>query len=462
MIRKTTHIIPVLLAVIFSGQSVAAVSETEAQRLKGPELTPMGAEAAGNKDGTIPAYKGEGLSAPAGFGSDSSDPYKRPDPFANEKPLYTITAKNAAQYADKLDGMLEMFKRYPDFRMDIYPTHRTVTYNKTVIENTLKNATDCKGKNGDLQLEGCWGGLAFPIPANGAQAMWDHLTNYRGFAWGGYTNSYVVSANGSSYLVGGNKVAEQSPYYDPKATAPAMGKTIYWAFRDDTDAPSSRNGEKLVLIDPLDVLDVGRRAYQYFPGLRRVKLAPSLAYDTPSPAAGGAATMDDSSVFLGALDRYDWKLVGKKEKYIMYNNFKLTDHTSCDDKKLLTKDFANPDCVRWELHRVWVVEGKLKPGYRHIYARRMFYWDEDSFGAGLSENYDAAGKLYRVVTALSVPYYVSEGGGMLAEDTFNYDLQTGVWSAQGSLSNVGAGIVHQKPKSMDFFSPETMAGEGVR
>ena len=464
MIHVAKHFIPAALAT-FAGLSIAAVTAEEAKQLNGPSLTAWGAEKAGNKDGTIPAYTGEGLEAPAGFGSDPKDPHKRPDPFANEKPLFSITAQNVAQYADKLDGMTEMFKVYPNFRMDVYPSHRTVVYPKYVLDNTAKNATACKGADNDTRLEGCFGGFAFPIPQNGAQVMWNKLTTFRGFAWSGFSNSYVVASNGSVSLVAGNKVWEQSHYYDPKATAPATGKTLYWAFRMNTESPARRAGERLVLLDPLDVLNVGRRAYQYIPGQRRVKLAPDLAYDTPSPSGGGAATMDDASVFLGAVDRYEWKLVGKKEKLIMYNNFKLTDRT-CPDAKLLTKNFANPDCVRWELHRVWVVEGKLKPGLRHVYPRRVFYWDEDAPAVGLSENYDGANKLYRVVSAVTWPYWKNEGGGggagAASDGTLNFDLQTGVWSAQGIYGEVGAGIGPTAPQPENFFSPEVLAGEGIR
>ena len=451
-----------MLGVLSAVNVSAAVSPEEAKQLDGPVLTPIGAERAGNKDGTIPAYTGDGLKAPPGFGSDSKDPYKRMDPFANEKPMFSITAQNAAQYADKLDGLVDMFKVHPNFRMDIYPTHRTAMYNKTVLDNTLKNATSCKGVDNDLKLEGCWGGFAFPIPKNGAQVMWNHLTSYRGVAWGGYSNGFVIANDGTVSSVGTNRFWQQSKYFDPKATAPSTGKTLYWMVRVDTEGPARRVGEKLVLLDPLDVLNVGRRAYQYIPGQRRVKLAPDLAYDTPSPFGGGAATMDDAQVFLGALNRYDWKLIGKKEKYIMYNSFKLTDHGACNGSIIYKKNFANPDCVRWELHRVWAVEGKIKPGYRHIYPRRVFYWDEDNYAAGLSENYDAANKLYRVVTALAFPFWASEGGGVSGDGTYNYDLQSGVWSAQGSWSENGCGEAQQEPHNDAFFSPEVLAGEGIR
>jgi hypothetical protein len=463
MICKTKHLVAALAAA-FAGVSIAAVSADEAKQLGGPTLTTFGAEKAGNKEGTIPPYTGEGIKQPAGFGKDPKNPYARPDPLAGEKPLFSITAQNAAQYADKLDGMAEIFKTYPNYRMDVYKTHRSVVFPKYVLDNTVKNATDCKGQDDDTRLDGCWGGLPFPIPKNGAQAMWNHLATFRGHAWEGYSNSYVVAANGTSSNVGGNRLWQQSPFYDPKATSPATGKTVYSQIRIDSDAPSRKAGEKLVIIDPLDSVGVGRRAYQYIPGQRRVKLAPDLAYDTPAPMAGGSATMDDAIAFLGALDRFEFKLVGKKEKFIMYNNFKLNDHANCSDQKILsTKNFPNPDCVRWELHRVWVVEAKLKPGFRHIYSRRMMYWDEDGFSAGVGENYDAANKLYRVVSVISFPYFVEEGGGFFGEGTLNVDLQTGVWSAMGLYGSPGAGVARsQQPKPESFFSPEVMAGEGVR
>jgi Protein of unknown function (DUF1329) len=448
-----------VVAAASAGCAMAAVSAEEAKAL-GTTLTYIGAQKEGNKEGTIPAFTGEGVKPPANY--DPKEPFRRPDPFANEKPLFSITAQNAAQYADKLDAMVEMFKVYPNFRMDVYPSHRTGIYPKAVVENTFKNATSCKGTDGDIRIEGCWGGFAFPIPKNGAQVMWNHLTNYESFAWGGYSDSWVIANNGTASLIGGNLFWQQSKYFDPSNTAPSKGNTTYWEVRVDSVAPARRVGEKLVLIDPLDVLTFGRRAYQYIPGQRRVKLAPDLAYDTPSPNAGGAATMDDAKTFLGSIDRYDWKLMGKKEKYIMYNNFKATEHTTCTNAVINTKNFANPDCVRWELHRVWVVQATIKPGYRHIYPKRTFYWDEDGYAAGLSENYDAGGKLYRVVSSVAFPFYSTEGGGTSGDGTFNYDLQTGVWSSQGSWADKGAGLAPQTPHTDIFYASETLAGEGIR
>ena len=450
------------LAALFgsAGSALAAVSADEAKQLGGSVLTAIGAEKAGNKEGTIPAYTGEGIHQPAGFDPKT---YTRPDVYASEKPLFTITAQNAAQYADKLDGMIELFKKYPNFRMNVYPTHRTSVIPKWVQDNTIKNATACKGSDNDQKLDGCYGGYAFPIPKNGTQVMWNHQTCYEAFSWTGYSNGFLVASNGNVTLVSGDDYWQQSEYYNPANTQPSNSKTIYWAVRVDAIAPARKVGEKLVLLDPLDTIGSTRRAWQYVPGQRRVKLAPDLAYDTPSPTGGGVVTMDDGKVFIGALDRYNWKNLGKKEKFIQFNQFKTTAHdAACSKEAVTTPSFPNPDCMRWELHRVWHVEGKLKEGYRHIYVKRDFFWDEDNYAAGLSENYDASTKLYRVVSSQAYPFYVEEGGGTAGDGTVSYDLVTGAWMIQGSDFVNGAGKKPNPGKDWKWFSPEALSSEGIR
>src|SRR5438874_1829629 len=76
--------------------------------LKDGTLTPYGAERAGNKDKTIPGWEGKAVATPP----DAS--FKRPDPFAGEKPRLTITAANMAQFADKLsDGTRALLSKNP-------------------------------------------------------------------------------------------------------------------------------------------------------------------------------------------------------------------------------------------------------------------------------------------------------------------------------------------------------------
>ena len=444
---------------VFSGGVLAAVSAEEAKQLGGPVLTEFGAERAGNKEGTIPAYKAELIKPPAGWDVRK---HGYPDPW-NEKPLFSITAQNAAQYADKLDAMILLFKKYPNYRMDIYPTHRTAYYPKAVLDNTAKNATACKGADDDLKLDGCYGGILFPIPKTGRQEMWNHELTYS--SWAAETDglqTWVIPPAGTPALQSVLNIYTRWDLFNPATMgAPLKPGQLYYIPRVDFTGPARQVGNKLLLAYSIDTIGIGSRIYSYIPGQRRVKLAPDLAYDTPSPASGGASTMDEQSGYLGALDRYDFKLLGKKEKFIMYNNFVMTDPRACPDSKLVsTKNFPNPDCVRWELHRVWKVEGKLLPGFRHIYPRRVLYWDEDTHGAGSYESYDASGNLYRVGNTVAYPFF--DVGGVNSQSSMQMDLITGIWAASGSMGAEG-GAWHPAPaRDPRFYTPEALAGEGIR
>ena len=154
--------------------------------------------------------------------------------------------------------------------------------------------------------------------------------------------------------------------------------------------------------------------------------------------------MDDTTGFAGALDRFDFKLIGKKEKFIYYDNFQMFNQKTCSTEKLhSTKGFPNPDCVRWELHRVWVVEAMVKHGFRHAYPKRIFYWDEDTFGAGMSENYDADGKLYRSTISGFFPFYEALGG--YSYYYFHLDLKTGagLHRAMAAAPSAVSGLYHR-------------------
>ena len=228
--------------------------------------------------------------------------------------------------------------------------------------------------------------------------------------------------------------------------------------------PARRVGEKLLVIDGIDPINPGRRAYQYIPGQRRVKLAPDLAYDTPSPVSGGGSTMDEQKLFFGPQDRFDFKLIGKKEVFMLYNNFKMKDYSVCPDERVHTKNFANPHCVRWELHRAWVVQATLKPGLRHIMPKRMFYFDEDGFAAGSSEGWDASGKIYHVNNQPMTPWY-QQAYGQEAEGTLTYDLQTGVFASVAGFSFPGPNSGYNPvPRIADknYFTPDALASEGIR
>jgi len=453
--RFTTRIIAAALAALCSAAAYG-VSPEEAKQL-GTTLTAVGAETVGNKEGTIPAYTGGLTTPPASYQKGGK---VRTDPFADEKPRLVITGKDAAAHADKLtEGTKELLKRYATMRLDVYPTHRTVTVPQRILDNTLKNATGAKAAEGGLALENVLPGYPFPIPKTGAEAMWNHLLRYSGLGYDGsrYEN-WNVDAAGAATLAVAADAFWAWPIYDPKKTGPISASDPYWYNKLLYVGPARRNGEALLIIDSVNPLKQPRRAWLYLPGQRRTKLAPDLAYDTPNPGAAGAATYDDVSVFNGALDRYDWKLVGKKEMYVPYSNYRLTYHKNPAD---ITKpNQINPDLVRWELHRVWVVEAALKSDKRHIYSKRVFYLDEDSWNALASDQYDARGQLFRSSFAFqSQSYDVQAPFG----DTFAiYDFNSGVYNISGLFGTYG-GLKYMTELPRDSaWTAEALAGAGVR
>jgi len=453
MHRKT--ILAFAIASLIAGSALAAVSADEAKQL-GTTLTPVGAEKAGNKDGTIPEYTG-GIKAPAGFQAGTT---VRPDPFASEKPRLTITGKDAATQADKLtEGTKELLKRYPTMRVDVYPTHRTVAVPQRILDNAFKNATGAKTVEDGVALENVLPGYPFPIPKTGSEAIWNHLLRYSGLGYDGprYSNFNVDSAGVATLAVTADAYWAW-PIYDPKKSGVLSAAEPYFYSKLLYVGPARRNGEAVIIVDAVNPLKQPRRAWQYLPRQRRVKLAPDLCCDTPNPGAAGAGTWDDVSVFQGAIDRFDWKLVGKKEMYVPYSSYRLTYHKDAAD---ITKpNHINPDLVRWELHRVWVVEATLKPGKRHLYAKRVFFLDEDSWMAVASDQYDANGKLYRSSFAFQSYSYDAQAP---FGDTFAiYDFNSGAYNITGLFGpHNGLKYMTELPRD-SAWSPEALAGAGLR
>jgi hypothetical protein len=453
MIRKT--LIAAMLAVL-SASAVAAVSPDEAAQL-GKSLTPVGAEKAGNKDGTIPEWTGGLTTPPAAFKAGMT---ARPDPYAADKPRLVITGKNADQYKDQLTAVTyALLKRHADFRVDVYPTHRPVTFPKALLDNTAKNAVQAKSRSDGLGVEGARPGVPFPVPKSGFEVMWNHLVRYQGKAWEGKFDSFNVDSSGVATLSGSGLTYSEWPLYaDKNLDTVAKGTDPYWYYKVEYTGPARRAGESLLVNEYLNALDQPRKAWQYLPGQRRVKLAPDISYDTPNPGTAGGTTYDDAFLFNGAMDRYDMKLVGKREMIVPYNAYKLT-YAPGSKENLFKPKFVNPDLMRWELHRVWVVEATLRPGKRHIYHKRIFYVDEDSWTALAADQYDARGQLFR---------------GGFAPVTFAYDALAVPTATQNYhdligdryvlAGNVGLyyGIRFKDGYPARDWTPDALAGAGIR
>ncbi len=426
----------------------AAVSAEEARQL-GTTLTPVGAERAGNKEGTIPAYGGGLTTAPAGFDKAKG---VRPDPFAAEKPLFSIDGKNADKHGDKLsEGAKALLKNHASFRMDVYPTHRTVAYPKYVLDATAKNATAAKTDAEGMALTGARTGVPFPIPKSGHEAMWNFLTRFMGpVITIPHARAYNVDATGKVTLSSDALWYQEQPNHDADKPGEQFSRVqVFYS------GPARRAGEAIMVKDPLD-FSVGRRSWQYLPGQRRVRLAPDIAYDTPNPGTG-MSTYDDVNIFNGKMDRFDFKLVGKKEMYIPYNAYRMVYAANAGD--VFKPKHLNPDLVRWELHRVWVVEAKLKEGKNHIYSRRTFYLDEDSWAIAAVDQYDGRGQLWRPGFSYMAPAYDAPSPSF--SPSGHYDLVTGsyyvnLWPGTDGIRLSAGG------KSENAWSPDVLAGTGVR
>jgi hypothetical protein len=440
-------------ALLTSFHAMAEVSATEAAKLKS-ELTPFGAEKAGNKDGTIPAWTG-GYTTPIPGDKPGG---RRGDPFKDEKPLFSITSKNVDQYADKLtDGVKGLFKKYPDtYRIDVYKTHRTAAAPQWVYDNTFKNATKAKIVNN--VPHGAYGGIPFPIPKNGEEVMWNHILRWGGEAVKYVGNWYVISADGRAVLVSDTVDEQQFPYYykDGNADAFDKGDGNHWFVRITTVAPSIRKGEALLAHENVDANKLS--TWVYMTGQRRVRKLPNACCDAPTPAASGVMSFDEIYTWTGRLERFDWKLVGKKEIYVPYNNNKFIQPKT--DEEVLGKHHYNPDHMRWELHRVWVVDASLKAGQRHQAPKSRYYCDEDTWICVLGDRWDANGQLWKTLWTQTVvtpdlPGLIVGGFG------FN-DLLAGTGFAGEVMASKSSQIAFQPRKAESFFSPDALAGDSLR
>ncbi len=425
----------------------AALTQVEADRL-GKDLTPNGAEKAGNKDGTIPAWEGGMTKPPAGWKPEMG----YVDPFANEKPLFVITAQNAEQYTDKLTtGQLAMLKRYSNFTMPVYPSHRTFAYPQFVYDATKAIATKASSENDSLRNYEL-PGTPFPIPKTGAEEILNHELRWFG-AYDRCTDWTPVTANGEFYRVGICENFVQDQNFDKRQ--PNHLFSFYGAF----DAPSNFLGITYLLHEPIDYSTGRRQAWLYNDALRRGRRAPNVAFDSPSYADEGMDMADAYWCFNGSLERYNWKLVGKQEKYIPYNAYKSAD-PELKYKDMVEKGTLKSDIFRYELHRVWEVEATLKPGLSHVYAKRQFYLDEDSHMIAWADSYDGRGNLWRVYSCPLMQAY--DNVNMLHSMYIAHDIINGNYIMKSAMNErkQPAYIWGHKAKWADF-QPDVFQRRGI-
>ena len=387
---------------------------------------------------TVPANEGASTPLPGySYGKVREEFFK----YKNEKPLLVITAENYKEHAANLSaGEQEMFRTKSGYQMKVYPTHRSCAVPDFVAANTKANATEAKlDATGNYLVSARLPGTPFPQPKTGAEVMWNYLTHYRGV---GYMYPKVVTAvspaPGKTTWI--EAVEEPWTMYYPwgkkGASSPqSVNDNLYfefWGYTHPTAfAGQAGDLQQHFLNKPVEM-------NYYFPGQRRVRRLPSYEYDTPQIGFENNYTQDDVYMFFGAIDRFDWKIVGHKNIYVPYNVFGMY---RFDEQyhSVLKDEFVNPENRRYELHTVVQVEGTVKAGMRNISEKKVFYIDEDSWNITSGEDYDGQGKLWKVREGFLVPVW--ELGGACDSPSFvNYNLSNGRYVHDGGITGQGKDI----------------------
>lgn len=450
--RVITALCSATALTLMASPALAEVSAEQAARL-GKDLTPLGGEMAGNADGSIPPWTGGITEAPAGYKPGDH----HPDPFADDQPLFTITAANMAQYADKLTaGHKALLERYDDYKMIVYPTHRSASAPQRIYDATKKIATTAQLAEGGNGVTGAIAGIPFPIPSNGLEVIWNHILRWRAVSGSRFYGQAAVTPAGKYTLVEfSDKIIV--PYAMEGMTVEGLNNVIIY-FKEQTVAPARLAGRVLLVHETLDQTKEYRKAWVYNPGQRRVRRAPNVAFDNPRSGSDGLMTSDQFDMYNGSPERYNWELVGKKEMYVPYNSYRLHSNKLKYDQ-ILQPSHIDQNLARYELHRVWVVDATLKEGLSHQYKRRTFYIDEDSWQVLVVDQYDKSDKIWRV----------SEGHGINYYDVFNYwttlethyDLESARYIAFG-LDNESQMYRLDVVHNLEDFTTTALRSQGVR
>jgi len=452
---KKLPLISLAVSIALSGNVLAKTSPEQAAKL-GKELTPMGAERAANKDGSIPEWTGGITKAPAGYSPGDH----HIDPFSADKVKYTVTASNMAEYKDLLTpGQVKLFETYPDtFKMNVYQTRRSASFPEHVYQAVKENATRSELIENGNGIKQAAIGVPFPIPENGLQAIWNHTLRYRGEQVQRQGGQAAPTASGSFTYIGFNETL-MLPYGTKGASPAELEKSnILFKFKQKVTEPARLAGTALLVHETMDQIKVPRQAWTYNTGQRRVRRAPNVAYDAPGTASDGLRTTDDFDMYNGAPNRYNWELKGKQELLIPYNDYRLhSDQVKYSD--ILKAGHINPDLVRYEKHRVWVVEATLKENTRHTYKKRVFFIDEDSWQVAVTDIYDNRDELYRVGVAHGLNYYEVPAQWSTLE--VYHDIQSRRYLAIGLDNEAKMYDFSVELKDRDF-TPSALRREGRR
>ena len=438
---------------LLAGQALAGPKPDQIHRLS-EDLTPMGSERAGNADGTIPEWTGGITEPPAGYSPGDH----HPNPWPDDQPLFRITGENYTDYADKLSpGQIGLFEKYGDtYYMDVYQTRRSTSFPEHIYEMTAENGKTATLADAGEGVMNAAEGFPFPFPENAYELMWNHKLKFKDIGGVRYNNQVAPTADGK-YTVTVIREELLGLYYKRGVTIDEIDNILLYFFQE-VESPARLAGNILLVHETLNQIELPRQAWIYNPGQRRVRRAPNVAYDNPGTGSDGLRTNDMTDMFNGAMDRFDWTVVGKKEMLVPYNSYGA--HAEgIDYDEFVMPGHLNPSLMRYEMHRVWVVDATLKDGMRHINARRTFYLDEDSYQIVLIDHYDGRGQLWRASEAHSINFYNVPTFWSTIEA--HYDLQSGRYVAQG-FDNTMAVQTFNVEMNPSQYTPQALRTRGRR
>ncbi|TWC37753.1 uncharacterized protein DUF1329 [Pseudomonas sp. SJZ079] len=442
--------LPILLLAGVVLQAQAKVDSVQAARL-GQDLTPLGGERAGNLAGTIPSWQGGLAQPPASY----QPGMHHPDPYVDDAPLYQVNSQNLGQYQAQLPpGLRLLLEQNPDYYLRVYPTRRSAAAPQRIYDATRFNALNAELISNGNGVAGAAAGVPFPLPENGQQAIWNHIMHYRGNQIRMVTNQAAVLSSGAYNLL---KLERDVYYlYGREGVSPQdLDNTLFY-YKYKVVAPSKLAGSALVVQETLDQVLAIRKAWRFNRGERRVRRLPRLAYDSLQPDSNGMATADQVDVYNGAPDRYQWQLLGKQEMLVPYNSYAVHQKGIAYDN-ILRRNTVNPELLRYELHRVWVVEAELRKGFSHPYAKRRFYLDEDSWQILAVDLYDKNGELTGLQESHSISYYEVPMFGSTLETI--YDFKDARYFVDG-LDNNEPMYDFNAPLNPRDFTPQALRREG--
>ncbi|RJF89209.1 DUF1329 domain-containing protein [Oleomonas cavernae] len=455
-----SYTLGLILAVTTAGQVQAKVSQVEAARLE-TDLTPLGGIRAGNADGSIPPWTGGLTVPPAGY-----EPGRHMiNPYPQDKPEFTITSVNLDRYKDKLSaGQQALLKLYPTYKLPIYETRRSCALPERVYEANKRNALTATMTEDNNGLNDALLGSPFPVPQSGAEVIWNHRLRYRGFKFRRYFAASLVNRDGSYDLIRGKDFGIFH-YSGPgigqigDVTDIKQLKNVFVSYLNFITYPPRSAGSIVLVLDTINAKELPRQAWLYNPGTRRVLKAPDIAYDNPAPQTDGLAPADTFDIYNGATDRYTFDMKPMKEMYIGYNAYELISGKQ-KYSDLIRPNHLNQDFSRYELHRTFVVDAKLKEGSRHVYGRRVFYVDEDGFNIALVDVYDTRGALWRLQDGPVVSYYEIPMCSSALE--LAHDLQSGKYLVFGLKGEERPSESNPSGIDNSMFTPDAIRRLGAQ